>query len=65
MPRPAKAIKPREKTLSLPGDLVDKVDILLFSALEMKVPHGAWAGYVTRLIEEDLSKKRAKDASQS
>lgn len=55
MSRPPKAIKPREKTLSLPGDLVDKVDILLFSALEMKVPHGAWAKYVTELIERDLA----------
>lgn len=59
MPKPRRAIRPVEKTISLPQDLVVKVDLLLFSDLEGKVPHGAWAGYIKGLIEADLEKRAA------
>lgn len=56
MPRPAKVDRPVEKSISLPETLVVQVDLILWSELEQRVPHGAWAKYVARLIEEDLQK---------
>lgn len=54
MGRPAKTDKPYEKKISLPSSLVARVDLELFSALEQRVPHGAWTRYVAQLIEADL-----------
>ena len=56
MARPIKTDRPVEKNLSLPSSLVARVDLELFSALEGKVPFGAWQKYVVGLIEEDLAK---------
>lgn len=63
MPRPSKAIRPVEKTINLPEDLVAKVDLILWSVLEEKVPHGAWARYVQGLIESDLERRKAATAA--
>jgi hypothetical protein len=65
VPKPRRAIRPVEKTISLPQDLVVKVDLLLFSELEMKVPHGAWAGYVKGLIEADLFARAKQEAASA
>lgn len=57
MPRPRKAVRPVEKNISLPEDLVARVDLELYSDLEGKVPFGAWKKYVEGLIREDLRKR--------
>ena len=57
MPRPRKAIRPVEKTINLPSDLCTKVDLLLWSELENKVPHGAWSRYAQELIGADLARR--------
>jgi hypothetical protein len=57
MPRPKRADRPVEKTINLPLSVVAKVDLILWSELEEKVPHGAWAGYVRALIEQDLERR--------
>jgi len=54
MARPRKAIRPVEKSISLPEDIVTRIDLLLFSELEGRVPHGAWSRYVSGLIRQDL-----------
>jgi hypothetical protein len=59
MPKPPRADRPIEKTLSLPTSIVAKVDLLLLSEVEMKVPHGAWRDYVVALIEQDLQRRAA------
>jgi hypothetical protein len=59
MGRPLKTDRPIEKNLSLPRSLVVRVDLELFSALEGKVPFGAWQKYVVGLIEADLRKRDA------
>lgn len=59
MPRPRKAVRPVEKSISLPEDLVVKVDLLLWSDLEGKVPMGAWAKYVEGLVAADLQRREA------
>jgi hypothetical protein len=57
MVRPRKAVRPVEKSISLPLDLVTRVDLMLWSELEERVPHGAWAAYVQTLVEGDLKRK--------
>jgi hypothetical protein len=57
MGRPLKTDRPREKNISLPGSLAMRVDLELFSALEGKVPFGAWQRYIVQLIEADLARK--------
>lgn len=59
MPRPRKAIRPLEKTVNIPSDLAAKVDLLLYSETEERVPHGAWAKYITSLIEADIARRQA------
>jgi hypothetical protein len=55
MPKPRKAVRPIEKTINLPETLVVQVDLILWSELEQRVPHGAWARYVQNLIEADIA----------
>lgn len=57
MARPRKAIRPVEKTISLPEDLVAKVELELYSDVEGKVPFGAWQRYLERLIRADLEQR--------
>jgi len=59
MARPLKAVRPVEKNLSLPQDVVTKVDLELWSEVEGKVPFGAWSRYVEGLIRNDLAKRYA------
>lgn len=54
--RPRASVPSAEKNLSLPSDLVGRVDLLLFSELEGRVPHGAWSRYIARLIKDDLDR---------
>ena len=57
MARPKKAIRPVEKNVSLPEDLVARVELELYSELEGKVPFGAWQRYLEGLIRADLNKR--------
>lgn len=59
MPRPRKAIRPMEKNLSLPQDLVAAVELELYSEIDGKVPFGAWSHYVEELIRKDLALRYA------
>lgn len=62
MARPRKAIRPVEKTISLPEDVVARVDMVLFSELEGKVPHGKWSGLVEDLLRQYLMKTAPGEA---
>jgi len=55
MPRPKKVIRPVEKSISIPQDLCARIDLLLYSELEGRVPHGAWSRYIQELIRKDLA----------
>ena len=57
MPKPRKSIRPIEKSISLPEDMVAKVELQLYSELEGRVPHGAWSRYLQALIAADLARK--------
>lgn len=57
MARPRKTDRPIEKNISLPQSIVVRVELELFSALEGKVPFGAWQRYIVGLVEADLARK--------
>ena len=54
MPKPKKVIRPVEKRINLPEDLVARVDLMLWSDVEQRVPFGAWSELTTRLLKEYL-----------
>lgn len=54
MPRPLKVDRPHKKTVSLPESIVARVDLLLYSETEARVPQSAWQNYLTNLIRKDL-----------
>ena len=62
MARPRKAVRPVEKSLSLPQDIADRIDLHLWSALEGKVPHGAFSKFVEAAVREWFSNREAKVA---
>lgn len=64
MPRPRKATPSRKRMTFLPEDLAAEVEILLFSEIEGRVPHGAWSAYVEQLIRQDLA-ARKRERGQS
>lgn len=57
MGRAKKTDRPIEKNISLPQSIVVRVELELFSALEGKVPFGAWQKYIVGLIQADLVRK--------
>lgn len=59
MPRPPKAIKSIAKEISLPPDIVARVDLQLYSELEGRVPHGAWQKLLTQLLTQWLDRAEA------
>lgn len=53
--KPRKIDRPVEKKVSIPESVTTRVDILLFSEVEGKVPHGAWSELITRLLTQYLN----------
>lgn len=56
MPRPKRAVPFVTKEIALPPDLVARVDLELYSALEDRVPQGAWQKLLTELLSSWLVK---------
>lgn len=59
MARPRKAVPGIRVEVSLAPTLVARMDLLLFSPLESKVPQGARAEFITCAIKEKLSTRQA------
>lgn len=57
MGRPRKAVRPVEKNISLPEDIVARVDLELYSEVDGKVPFGAWQRFVEGLIRKELARR--------
>lgn len=57
MPRPRLVDRPVEKTISIPSSITTKVDLLLHSELEGRVPHGKWSELVGQLLRDWLKGK--------
>lgn len=56
MPKPKLAIRPIEKNISIPEDLVARINLELMSPLEGRVPHGKWSELVTTLLRGYVAK---------
>ncbi len=54
MPRPRKTLRPTYLNLALPEDIRARMDLLLFSPLEGRVPHGAYSRFICDLIRKEL-----------
>jgi hypothetical protein len=65
VPKPRKVDRPIEKSVNIPQSLATQVDLLLYSELEGRVPHGAWSRYIERLIRENLTGKPATSGDKS
>lgn len=64
MPRPARAVKYITKEISLPPDLVARVDLELYSALEDRVPQAAWQKLLIELLNSWLVRLDDNRSSQ-
>lgn len=60
MGRPKHIIPHVRREMSLPADLLAKVDILLYSELEGKVPQGRFAELVANLLKAWLERQHGK-----
>lgn len=58
MPRPRKTIPSRKIHLALPAPLLAEIDLLLFSPLEGRVPHGAYSELMAELLQAHLARFR-------
>jgi hypothetical protein len=56
MPRRKNLDTPIEKSISLPESLCTKIDVLLWSELEGRVPFGAWGTLIKSLLEQHLAR---------
>ena len=56
MPRPKKTDRPVEKNISLPTSIVARCELEMYSALEGKLPFGAWQKFLTGLINEHFAR---------
>ena len=54
MPKPPNPIPSVEKNISIPSDIVSRVDRMLYDKLQARVPHGAWSRFITGLIRKAL-----------
>ena len=57
MGRSKKTIRGVQKNITLPEDLLAKVELELYSETEGKIPHGAQFEFFTRLLSDYFSKK--------
>ena len=57
MPKPAKIIRPVQKNIALPEDLVVRVELELYSDVQQRVPMGAWQTLITELLTEWLQRR--------
>lgn len=57
MSKPRLIDRPQQKCLQLPSSLVTSVDLQLFSAIDGRVPQGAWNRLVVGLLKDWLHKQ--------
>lgn len=50
--------------VAVPQSLRVRIDLLLFSEVEGRVPHGAYSEYFCRLAREDFERRHAGESSE-
>lgn len=61
MGRPRKAIPAVSRTIQFPLDVSQALDIILYSPLEGRSPHGALSEYVVQAVREKLKRDYKND----
>ena len=61
MGRPFKIVPPVRIQLNLPQDLKTRLDLLLYSPSQQRVPYGAYTEFFTARLEEFFQSLRTKD----
>lgn len=56
MARPRKADRPVRQEIYLPESLHSKLQIILFSTVDGRVPQGAWSAFFTNLAQQALAR---------
>lgn len=56
MARPRNTTRSIEKNICFSEPLVNRIDLVLYSPLEGKVPFGAWKKFLTEAAEEKLKR---------
>lgn len=59
MPRPIANLKRARIELRLPTDIADRLDLLLYSPLQGRVPYGAREKLITTLLEKFFASSEA------
>lgn len=57
MPKRPNTDRPRTLNTTLPESLLGRLELFLFSEIEGRVPHGAYAGFLTERIREFFSNR--------
>lgn len=60
MPKPRHTIRPVRLHIALPEDVAARLDLMLYSEVEQRVPFGARSDYICNLIRKDLEARYAK-----
>ena len=60
MGRPQRTIRSIEKNICFDEPLVNRVDLILYSELEGRVPHGEWKRFLQEAVEEKLARMQKK-----
>lgn len=55
MPKPKLTIPSRKLTVHIPEDVAARVELILISPTQGKVPYGKWAEFVTERLREFLN----------
>lgn len=61
MPRPKSAVPRVDKKITMSSEIVDRVELELFSELEGRVPYGAWAAFVEGLIAQHFAAAKRRE----
>ena len=58
MPRPKQTIPSAFRNIALPQPLADKLDLVLYSELEQRIPTGAYKTFFSNLLEQYFEQTR-------
>lgn len=61
MAKTKRTIRPIEKNISIPENIVAEVNLHLYSELEKKIPFAAWSKLVSSLLRQWLEEKKRKE----
>jgi hypothetical protein len=62
MPRPKRVVASVQKDIAISAPIAAKVDLLLYSELEQRMPYGAWSRLVEALLDRWI--KEVQDAER-